>query len=113
MALMIDNQAGAIDEIAKIFGLSDTALARLFDVSRQALAKWRRNGVPLSRGADVDRLLEVARVFKARLKAERIPQIVLTPAKGLGGKTVLGVLEGDGVEPVFRYLHRLYSYSDA
>jgi len=103
----------AIDEIRQIFGLSETAFARLFGVSRQAVEKWRRQGVPPARTADLDRLQEIARVFKERLIEARIPQIVRTPAAGLGDRTVLDVLEAEGVEPVYRYLHRLYSYAGA
>ena len=101
----------AIEEIRRIFGLSETRVARLFGVSRQAVDKWRIAGVPANRMADVDRVLEIAHVFKKRLKAERIPQIVATPAKGLQGSTVLEVLERRGPEAVYRYLHELYSYA--
>jgi hypothetical protein len=101
----------AIDEIRQIFGLSETAFARLFRVTRQAVEKWRLHGLPPARTADVDRCLEIAGVFKRRLIEARIPQIVRTPADGLGGRTVLDVLEADGPEPVYRYLHQLYSYA--
>ena len=101
----------AIEDIRRIFGLSETRVARLFGVSRQAVDKWRIAGVPAGRMADVDRVLEIAHVLKKRLKAERIPQIVATPAKGLQGSTVLEVLERRGTEPVYRYLHELYSYA--
>ncbi|HEY5093777.1 MAG TPA: hypothetical protein VII69_01535 [Candidatus Eremiobacteraceae bacterium] len=112
MALTLEGRkTRAVDEIRQIFGLSETRVARLFGVSRQAVDKWRVAGVPLSRLADVDRVLEIAHVFKKRLKAERIPQIVATPAKGLDGSTVLDVLEKRGPDRVFRYLHELYSYS--
>lgn len=112
MALTLDKKSSrAIEEIRSIFGLSETRTARLFGVSRQAVDKWRVAGVPAGRMADVDRVLEIARVFKKRLKAERIPQAVTTPAKGLHGSTILEVLERSGPEPVYRYLHELYSYA--
>ncbi len=103
----------AIDEIRQIFGLTETAFARLFRVSRQAVEKWRRHGVPAGRSADLDRTLEIARVFKERLVETRIPQIVRTPAAGLEQRTVLEVLEAEGAEPIYRYLHELYSYAGA
>ncbi|HEV2037408.1 MAG TPA: hypothetical protein VGQ96_02290 [Candidatus Eremiobacteraceae bacterium] len=105
--------ARAIDEVRHIFGLSETAFARLFRVSRQAIEKWRRQGVPPGRTADLDRLLEIARVFRDRLVEARIPQIVRTPAEGLDKRSVLEVLEAEGAEPIYRYLHRLYSYAGA
>ncbi len=103
--------ARAIDEIRQILGLSETAFARLFGVSRQAVEKWRLHGVPPGRSADLDRCLEIAGALKARLIEARIPQIVRTPAPALGGRTVLDVLQADGPEPVYRYLHQLYSYA--
>ncbi len=102
-----------IDEIRQVFGLTETAFARLFRVSRQAVEKWRRHGVPAGRSADLDRMLEIARVFGQRLIESRIPQIVRTPAAGLGERTVLEVLETQGAEPIYRYLHKLYSYAGA
>jgi hypothetical protein len=101
----------AIDEIRQIFGLSETAFARLFGVTRQAVEKWRVHGVPPGRRADLDRCLEIAGALKARLIETRIPQIVRTPAQALGGRTVLDVLQADGPELVYRYLHQLYSYA--
>ena len=103
----------AIDEIRQIFGLSETAFARLFGVSRQAVEKWRCQGLPSGRTADLDRLLEIARVFRERLIESRIPQIVRTPAAGLGDRSVLEVLQADGVEAIYRYLHQLYAYAGA
>ncbi len=102
--------AGALDEIRERFGLSEEELARLFGVSRPAIAKWRLRGVPVGRAADVDRVRELSVYFGQRFSAARIPQIVRTPGKGLGGNTVLAVLGEGGVDRVYAYLERLFSY---
>jgi len=100
----------ALDEIRVRFALSEDELAALFGVSRPAIAKWRLRGVPVARAADIDRVRELAGYFGRRFIAARIPQIVRTPGKGLGGKTVLAVLAEGGVDRVYAYLERLFSY---
>lgn len=103
----------ALDDIRRTFGLSETELAALFGVTRPSIAKWRLRGVPVERVADVDRVRELAAYFTRRFITVRIPQIVRTPGKGLGGKTVLTVIAHRGVEPVYAYLERLFSYTAA
>jgi len=103
--------ARELDQIQGIFALSDGELARVFNVSRPAVAKWRIRGVPVERVADVDRVCELARYFYERFIPARVPQIVRNPGKGLAGKSVLDVLRADGVEPVYAYLEGLFSYT--
>ncbi|MBV9402891.1 MAG: hypothetical protein JO018_04090 [Candidatus Eremiobacteraeota bacterium] len=97
--------------IQETFALSDGELGALFNVSRQAAQQWKMRTVPPSRVADVARVADLAQLLKRRLKPERLPQIVRTPGRGLQGRTVLEVLKRHGVEPVYEYLERLYSYS--
>ena len=97
--------------IQQAFALSDGELGALFNVSRQAAQQWKMRTVPPSRVADVARVADLAQLLKRRLKPERLPQIVRTPGRGLQGRTVLEVLKRHGVEPVYEYLERLYSYS--
>ena len=103
--------ADALDEIRSVFGLSESDLAGLFAVSRPAVGRWRAGGVPVERGADVDRVRELAAYFHRRFIPSRIPQIVRTPGRGLGGKSVLTVISESGVEPVYGYLERLFAYT--
>ncbi len=105
--------SGALDDIRATFGLSEAELAALFGVTRPSIAKWRLRSVPVQRAADVDRVRELATYFTRRFVAVRIPQIVRTPGKGLGGKTVLAVIADNGVDPVYAYLERLFSYTAA
>jgi hypothetical protein len=103
--------ADALDEIRGGFGLSEDALAALFAVSRPAIAKWRQRRVPVERAADVDRVRELAGYFARRFIAVRIPQIVRTPGKGLGGKTVLEAVAAGEIDRVYAYLESLFSYT--
>ena len=102
--------AGAIDEIRSAFGLSMEDVASLFGVTRPAVQQWRIKGVPVTRAADVDRVRELSEVFLRKFIPARVPQIVRTPGKGLGGKSALDVMRERGVEPVYAYLERLFAY---
>ena len=67
---------------------------------------------PLSNGkrASVERLVDLARLFRGRLIASRIPEIVRTPDAWLGNRTILETLRTDGVDPIYSYLGRLFNY---
>ena len=64
----------------------------------------------MTRAADVDRVRELSEVFLRKFIPARVPQIVRTPGKGLGGKSVLEVVAESGVEPIYAYLERLFAY---
>ena len=100
-----------INAIQETFRLSDGELGALFNVSRQAAQQWKMRSVPSNRVADVARVADLAQLLKRRLRAERLPQIVRTAGRGLHGRTVLQTIALHGVEPVYEYLERLYSYS--
>lgn len=73
---------------------------------RQAVDRWE-SGIPVGRTAQVNRLVELAQVLQRRLVPARIPEIIRTPAKGLGGRTTVA---SSGVEPIYEYVARLASY---
>ena len=104
-------QPKPINVIQETFGLSDGELGALFNVSRQAAQQWKMRSVPPNRAADVARVADLAQLLKRRLRAERLPQIVRTAGRGLQGRTVLQMIAQHGVEPIYEYLERLYSYS--
>jgi len=103
--------APALDEIRSIFGLSESELSTLFGVSRPAIARWRGAGVPVERGADVDRVRELAQYFHRRFLPVRIPQVVRTPGRGLGNKSVLEMLREGKLDRVYAYLESLFAYT--
>jgi len=108
----LDKSACAIlDEIESILGLKETELADLFDVRRPSVSGWREHGIPQARRASVERVLDLARALAREVINTRIPQIVRTPDEWLGNRTILDTIARDGVEPVYGYLHRLFSYS--
>ena len=60
-----------------------------FSVSRQALSKWRRSGVPADRVPALMNLAEATDLLDRRVKRERIPAVVRRPAETLGGQSLL------------------------
>ncbi|HEY1654748.1 MAG TPA: helix-turn-helix transcriptional regulator [Candidatus Tumulicola sp.] len=106
-----DRAAGAIlDAIRETLGLSETELADLFGVRAPSIAGWRDHGIPPARRASVERLADLARVLRREVKPSRIPQVVRTPDAWLEGRTMLEVVREAGPEPIYAYLHRLFSY---
>lgn len=99
--------------IEQALHLSDAELGALFRVSRQAIALWRKKGVPPERAAGVDRLVELTQTLQRRLIPARIPTIVRTAAKGLDGKSMLATIASDGIDAVYLYLARLADYAGA
>ncbi len=99
-----------LDEIREVFGLSRAEMAELLGRRAQSLAEWETRGIPLERRASVERLLDLAKLFRRRLIASRIPEIVRTPDAWLGNRTILETLRIDGVDPIYAYLGRLFDY---
>src|SRR5713226_7550205 len=104
---------GTVSELAQIrevFGLTKSEMADLLGRRAQSLVEWETRGVPRDKRASVERLLDLAQVFRRRVIASRIPEIVRTPDAWLGNRTILETLRADGVDPVYAYLGRLFNY---
>lgn len=102
-----------LEEIREVFGLSRSEMADLLGRRAQSILEWEIRGIPQDKRASVERLLDLARVFRERVIASRIPEIVRTPDSWLGNRTILETLRSDGVDPIYGYLGRLFSYSGA
>lgn len=98
-----------LGRIRKAFALTRTDVARLFGVTPEAVIKWERNGVPARRLAEIDRCFQLAEMMQRRLRPDRLPALVRTPAPDFGDRTVLEVIAESGTQPVFDYMRRLAS----
>ena len=74
------------------WGLSQAEAARLFGVSRQAIGKWRRRGVPAERVRAVADLAAATDLLVHYLKRDRIPAVVRRPIQALGGLSLVELL---------------------
>jgi len=85
----------------------------LFDRSAPSLIEWRSRGIPREKRATLARLRDLAKIFRRKIYEERIPEVVRTPDEWLGGRGILETLIGDprnGIDAVYAYLDRLFSY---
>ncbi len=99
MPATLDNDATVLlDEISSTFGLSQTELARLFGVRRQAVGEWAQRGIPALRQAKAASLAGLCDLLRHHLRAERIPGIARTPAPAYGGATMLEMIEQNRYE---------------
>ena len=99
-----------LQEIREVFGLTRSEIADLLGRRAQSLIEWETRGVPREKRASVERLLDLARLFRRRVIASRIPEIIRTPDSWLGNRTILETLRVDGVDPTYAYLGRLFNH---
>jgi len=79
-----------------LWGLSRSDAARVFGVSRQAISKWLRDGVPAARSEQIADLGAATDVLLHYVKVDRIPAVVRRKADRLGGRPLLDlVADGD------------------
>ena len=86
------------EEFARVldtWGISNAEAGRLFGVTRQAIGKWRANGLPDERRAAVGDLAAVTDLLLHHLKRERVPAVVRRPADRLGGASMVDLV-GEG-----------------
>lgn len=70
-------------------GLTQQDAADLFGVSRQAVQKWLKLGVPSDQAVRVGDLKVLADLLSRYIKADRIPAVLRRPARSLGGQSLL------------------------
>jgi len=99
-----------LQEIQEVFGLTKSEMADLLGRRPQSIIEWEARGIPREKRASVERLLDLAHLFRRRVIASRIPEIVRTPDSWLGNRTILETLRVDGVDPIYAYLGRLFNY---
>jgi transposase-like protein len=78
-----------LDRFLALWGISASDAARAFGVTRQALSKWRRSGVPADRTPALMDLSTATDLLDRHVKRERIPAVVRRPAAGLGDRSLL------------------------
>ena len=77
------------------------------------MSKWRKKGVPVMRRASVERVAALARALERELVPSRVPEIVNTKDEWLDGRSILDTIAVSGPEPIYGYLHRLFTYRAA
>ena len=76
----------------EVWGLSQAEAARLFGVSRQALAKWLQHGIPAERARAISDLAAATDLLVHYLKRDRIPAVVRRPINALEEASLMDLL---------------------
>lgn len=84
-----------LERFTELWGLSNSAAASVFGVSRQAFSKWLKTGAPAGRADAVADLAAATDLLDRYVKRERIPAVVRRPAPMLGDSSLLD-LASDG-----------------
>lgn len=116
MPAVANRQRGAerlLDQIRSTFALTESELADLLGVRRQSVAEWREFGVPAQRMATLEHVAGLAKVLRNELIPGHVPEIVRRKDGWLGDKSILQTIAHDGVDRVYAYLHRLFTYRGA
>ena len=108
--LELQGGEGELARLAASWRLSQTDLARLFGVKRQAVAQWLEDGVPPARQPKVLTIVRIAELLERNLRAERIPAVVRSPAEALGG-TMLEVIAADRQDELLSSVARSFDWS--
>ena len=84
-------QGEALERLMAVWDLSAAGVAEVFGVSRQAVAKWRRTGIPADRLVALADLAAATDVLLRYVRPDRVPAVVRRPADVLGGATLLSM----------------------
>ena len=76
----------------EVWGLSQAEAARLFGVSRQAIGKWRRRGIPPERASAISDLAAATDLLVRYIKRDRIPAVVRRPIRVLDEASLMDLL---------------------
>lgn len=97
-----------LDRLVTLWGLSNTAAARIFGVSRQAFSKWRRNGPPAARSGMIADLSAATDLLDRYVKRERIPAVVRRPAPRLGDASLLEIAVRGETRTVYEHVAAMF-----
>jgi len=107
----LQHRRSPLDTIAETFELSDTELAELFGVRRQAVAQWRNDGIPSARQEKVATVASIADLLSRRLKAERVPGIARRTADAYDGLTMLEMVSHDRHGELLESVRESFDYA--
>jgi hypothetical protein len=82
-----------LERLLSTWDLSAAGAARVFGVTRQAVAKWRGSGVPEDRLVALGDLAAATDVLERYVRRDRIPAVVRRSSDLLGGRSLLELAE--------------------
>lgn len=93
-----------------VWGLSQAQAAELFGVTRQALGKWLRRGVPAERAAVVADLAAATDLLIHYLKRDRIQAVVRRRVDRLQGRSLLDMVAAGDTRAMLRACREMFAF---
>lgn len=107
-ALDREVRAEPIERILTLWGLSQTELGEMMGVSRQAVSKWVRTGLPAERAPAIADLAAATDLLDRRVKRERIPAVVRRRAPILDGRSLYDLASEGRHREVLAAVRRMF-----
>lgn len=109
----LSREEAPLDHIAAVLDLTQTELAALFAVRRQAIDQWHARGVPAERQEKLATIGEIADLLAAKVKRDRIPGVVRRSAPVYGGRSALEAIAAGDEERVLSELRDAFDWAVA
>jgi hypothetical protein len=106
-----ENGTSPLAELQALFDLDHTDTARLFGVTRQAVADWLRRGVPANRSAKVVAAVQTGRLLEQRLRPGLLPGVARRPAAAYGNRSMLDLIAADRHEELLERTRHSFDWS--
>jgi transcriptional regulator with XRE-family HTH domain len=99
-------------KVKDLFGLTNSEVADLFGVKRQAVDQWEQSGeVPTARREKLANLLSVGELLERKLSPGRLPLIARRSADVYGGITMLDMVASDRDAELRELTERAFDWS--
>lgn len=99
--------------ILRVWGLTRSEAGRLFGVTRQAVTKWLRDGVPVDRSEQVADLAAATDLLTRYLKRDRIPAVVRRQSAALGDRSLVDLLAAGETRRLLEACREMFAFGDA
>ena len=97
----------------EVWDMNQAEAARLFGVSRQAIGKWLRRGVPTDRAGAVADLAAATDLLVHYLKRDRIPAVVRRSIPALRGISLMDLLAGGDTQSLLAACRDMFRFERA
>jgi hypothetical protein len=114
-AEQLDKQrnADALRRILSVWDLNQSDAARVFGVTRQAIAKWFDAGVPPHRAVVIVDLGAATDLLVRHLKRDRVAAVVRRPAERLANRSLLDLVLANDHRGVLEACRSMFAFGDA
>jgi hypothetical protein len=113
-SIVLEELSGAgtgLEHLMASWRLSVADVARLFDVSRQAVQQWLVEGVPPARQPKLLQLQRIADLLERNLRPERIPAVVRSDAEAYAGRSMLASIADDRQDELLASVERSFDWA--